>query len=119
MDSDIRQYVEACGACKKAKARLTPTSYIPTLSLPLPSAPFSIVGMDFLSMPMTERGNKYLLVFTDYLTRWVEAVPVQKNEVNEKRPDEPVTLSEIINIRAYQIKSINNQVNEIIDSLEL
>lgn len=46
-------------------------------------------------------------------------VPALKNEVNEKRPDEPVTLSEIINIRAYQIKSINNQVNEIIDSLEL
>ena len=26
--------------------------------------------------PLTERGNRYIFIFTDYLTRWVEAFQV-------------------------------------------
>ena len=51
-------------------------------SMPIPSAPFELVGVDIIGpLPPTKtRKNKYILVFTDYLTRWVEAfaMPNQK-----------------------------------------
>ena len=32
-----------------------------------------ISELDILEMPQTERGNRYVIVFIDYLTKWVEA----------------------------------------------
>lgn len=37
--------------------------------------PFERVGVDMLDMPPTERENRYIVVFVDYLTMWVEAFP--------------------------------------------
>ena len=36
-------------------------------------SPFDRVSVDILEMPQTERGNRYVIVFIDYLTKWVEA----------------------------------------------
>ena len=38
-----------------------------------------MVGVDVLQLPKTKRGNKYAVVFMDYLTKWPEvfAVPDQ------------------------------------------
>ncbi len=40
------------------------------------------VGVDILEMPLTENGNRYIVVFLDYLTKWVEAfaLPNQTSE---------------------------------------
>ena len=38
--------------------------------------PFERVGVDILKMPLTESGNRYVVVFVEYLTKWVEAFPV-------------------------------------------
>lgn len=34
------------------------------------------MGADVLEMPSTTQGNRYVVVFADYLTKWVEAYPV-------------------------------------------
>ena len=36
---------------------------------------FARVGVDILKMPQTERGNRYIVVFIEYLTKWAEAFP--------------------------------------------
>ena len=35
-----------------------------------------MMGVDILEMPLTENGNRYVVVFLDYLTKWVEAFPL-------------------------------------------
>ena len=50
---------------------------------PIPvGGPFHRVGVDVLQLPLTEKGNRYVVVFMDYLTKWPEAfaVPDQKAE---------------------------------------
>ena len=48
------------------------TGQRPLNPIPL-SGPFDRVGVDTMQMPQTERGNRCVIVFMDYLTLWVEA----------------------------------------------
>ena len=43
--------------------------------------PFDRIAIDVLGpLPVTPRGNEYVVVCTDYMTKWVEAFPTQKND---------------------------------------
>lgn len=76
MRTDLSNFVSNCVGCALAKAR--PNANQPTkLTLPVPSHPMETIGMDLLWLPKSRRGFQYLCVFTDYLTRWVEAVPIR------------------------------------------
>ena len=80
MRSDIRHYCRSCLVC--ATKRGTGRACQPPLqSIPV-GGPFHRVGVDVLQLPLSERGNKYAVVFIDYLTKWVEvfAVPNQTAE---------------------------------------
>ena len=72
---DVRDFVKACSVCQKAN----PTNKPPASTLhPLAVKDiFHRWGVDVVG-PLTEtrRGNKYLVVATEYLTRWPEAVAV-------------------------------------------
>jgi len=46
------------------------------------SEPFKGMGLDILKMLVTDSGNRYVVVFLDYLTKWVEAFPLP-DQMNE------------------------------------
>ena len=77
MSKDIKQYCASCVPCairkplpKKKKAPLQP--------MPLMNNAFEKVALDILGpLRQTENGNQYVLVMSDYLTRWVEAFPLK------------------------------------------
>ena len=39
--------------------------------------PFEKLGVDILELTRTSSGNRYVIVFTDYLTKWVEAFAIR------------------------------------------
>ena len=68
-----------CRACTKCATRNMGPPVRPKLT-PIPvGGPFDMVGVDVLQLPKTKRGNRYAVVFMDYLTKWPEvyAVPDQ------------------------------------------
>ncbi|CAH1253110.1 RTL1 [Branchiostoma lanceolatum] len=79
MATDVELHVKGCSECAKRKtgsrrrrAPLVPSS---------PGFRWERVAMDFMGpFPETPKGNKHILVISDYMTKWVEAValPDQK-----------------------------------------
>ena len=73
MAKDVRSYVRACEHCNSRKSTRKSTEPI-QISLPSVNNPFDRVAVDFVGpLPKTPDGNKYILVFIDYATRWPEA----------------------------------------------
>ncbi len=70
----IEKWVLECITCQGCKNQSEKKK---GLMVPMPATgwPFQRVGMDLItSFPVSARGNKYLLIFMDYLTKWPEAV---------------------------------------------
>ena len=80
MSRDVKLYVKECHKCQTYKPQVLNqyTKDIPTT----PGLPFSRVGLDLIGpLPTTKRGNNYIIVLVDYLTKWVEAEPLTKDRI--------------------------------------
>ena len=75
MCADVEEHCHSCLECVSrrgsGRSRNPPLSPIPV------GGPFHRLSVDMLQLPLTESGSHYLLAFVDYLTKWVEAFPVQ------------------------------------------
>jgi len=75
MFGDVVKWCRSCLTCAgyhRCGRRTKP----PLQSIPV-GAPFDRVGVDIMEMPRTLRGNRYVVVFVEYLTKWVEAYAVE------------------------------------------
>ena len=66
---DISHWCRACLTC--ASRNVGSPARPPLTPIPV-GGPFDRVGVDVLQLPKTARGNKYAIVFVDYLTKWPE-----------------------------------------------
>ena len=70
---DVRKFCRSCLSCVTRQG--PGHSYRPPM-MPIPvKGPFHRVAVDVLQLPLTSSGNRYVVVFMDYLTKWVEAFP--------------------------------------------
>ena len=61
-----------CRSCLTCATRRVGQATKPMLT-PIPVAgPFDRVGVDVVQLPKSQNGNKYAIVFVDYLTKWPE-----------------------------------------------
>ena len=78
MTRDITQWCLECTACE-ARRPPTPHQQAPMQNI-VTSRPFEKIGADLTELPLTSRGNRYVLVVMDYFTKYVNlyALPDQR-----------------------------------------
>ena len=73
MYRDALEYAKSCPQCAIVKGmgrkNKPPVHPIPT------ERPFQIIGVDIMELPVTTRGNKYVVVFPDLFTKWPMVYP--------------------------------------------
>lgn len=74
---EVKHYVRTCIDCQRRKVPpVKPAGLLHPV--PVPETPFAQIGMDLLGpFPTSDSGNKWVIVATDYLTRYAEtkAIP--------------------------------------------
>jgi len=81
MKTDVIQWCRQCEVCAQCKG--PPTRRHGKLKKVITGAPLDIVAVDILSgLPQTTDGNEYILVLTDYFTKWACAFPLPDAEAS-------------------------------------
>ncbi|UYV66656.1 hypothetical protein LAZ67_4002457 [Cordylochernes scorpioides] len=83
MLKDVSEFVKTCHLCQSRKG----SNHLPSgLLQPIPPAnyPFERIGIDFVGpLPSTKRRRKWIIVLTDYYTRYAETKAVSEATVKE------------------------------------
>ena len=70
MENDIKGHVKSCDICQKRQKPIR-TELLHPIKV---RRPFDQLGMDIVGpLPLTKMGNQYIIVATEYLTKWPEA----------------------------------------------
>ena len=77
MASDVELYCRQCTRCQKSKAPAPAPTRVPLTSMPI-GKPWQMVAVDILQVPVSYKGNEYLLVVQDYFTKWEEAISLKE-----------------------------------------
>ena len=75
LSTDVKLWVQQCDTCHANKPLLRRTHgrlHTHVMGLPGERAAADVGG----PLPVTPRGNRYVLVVGDYFTKWIEAIPV-------------------------------------------
>ena len=77
MHSDLITLIQKCECCQKLKI---PTSHLriraPYIARPNPTKPWNVVSTDIIQLSESKDGNKWVLIFVDTFSRFIEAVPL-------------------------------------------
>ena len=75
-ETDVEHWVRDCELCQKRnQPQPLPRAPLGTIRA---SYPFEKISWDIMGpLPVTNKGNKYILVVTDVFSKWVEAFPLQ------------------------------------------
>ncbi|GJY79612.1 reverse transcriptase domain-containing protein [Tanacetum coccineum] len=75
---DAHELVTRCDACQR-QGKISQRDEMPQNAIQVCEI-FDIWGIDFMGPFLSSRGNKYILVAVDYLSKWVEAKALPTND---------------------------------------
>lgn len=83
LTSDVTHYVRSCRDCQRRKTPPTrPAGFLQPIAVP--SKPFQQIGMDLLGpFPTSRSENKWIVVATDYMTRYAETAALPRGTAQE------------------------------------
>ena len=82
MISDVKSFVGKCDVCQRVKTGGNPL--MPLKTYPMPTTSWETVSVDLVGpFPLTERGNKWLLVMVDHLSRFCALAALQNKTADE------------------------------------
>ena len=70
---DVVEFCKNCPDCAVVSG--TGRKQVPPLHPISVQRPFQIFGVDIMELPVTEKGNRYVIVFQDFLTKWPLVFP--------------------------------------------
>nr|GEW10365.1 reverse transcriptase domain-containing protein [Tanacetum cinerariifolium] len=76
---DTQDLVKSCDVCQH-QGKISQRDEMPQNSIQVCEI-FDVWGIDFMGLFLSLRGNKYILVAVDYLSKWVEAKVLRTNDV--------------------------------------
>ena len=72
LKSDVYKKCLSRVLCNLCISKRTQCKREPPLVSILVGGPFDMIGMDFVELDVSKSGNRYALVFQDYLSKWPE-----------------------------------------------
>nr|GEU88338.1 reverse transcriptase domain-containing protein [Tanacetum cinerariifolium]GEX89044.1 reverse transcriptase domain-containing protein [Tanacetum cinerariifolium] len=75
---DAYEFVKNCDSCQR-QGKISQRDEMPQNSIQICEI-FDVWGIDFMGPFSSSRGNKYILVAVDYLSKWVEAKALPTND---------------------------------------
>nr|GEY52121.1 hypothetical protein [Tanacetum cinerariifolium] len=75
---DAYEFVKNCDSCQR-QGKISQRDEMPQNSIQVCEI-FNVWGIDFMGMFPSSRGNKYILVAVDYLSKWVEVKALPTND---------------------------------------
>ena len=79
MYRDVKNFVQSCDTCQRQGKPRKQTKIHPIT----PSSLFDRWGVDIVGpLPVTQNGNRYIIVAVDYFSRWPEAQPLKEANAN-------------------------------------
>jgi hypothetical protein len=78
MYKDLDVWIKSCVLCQERKGRRPPVTLQPNL---ITTRPFECIGIDVLGpLPLSNNRHRFIIVFVDHFTGWVEAFPMRNND---------------------------------------
>jgi hypothetical protein len=82
MRREVEEYVKRCKSCQTNKI-LTPRNKVPMQVTTTAERSFEKCYMDVVGpLPVTTQGHKYILTFQDDLSKYVVAVPIERQDAD-------------------------------------
>lgn len=75
---DVVDWIKTCETCQNAEHNKNMARKVRPVKV---ESPWEVLGLDIHGpFPETRRDNTHVLTVTDYFTKWIEAVPLQKKD---------------------------------------